>query len=227
MLQSAGPIPPAREPNPASTDRSDGKPGKGTPTSPASGRTRRGRGRRSSSSGTRGARVETAQRDYLPSEAELAKEEAALVDDDGADRLDMHNLKAMPPPELLEFALEMKVENASGLRKQDLIFGILNAHAKKKGRVFAEGVLEILEDGFGFLRAPDQSYQAGPDDIYVSPSQIRRFNIRTGDTVEGQVRPPKENERYFALLKVEAINFEAPEKARRRSYIFTQVRQPR
>jgi transcription termination factor Rho len=108
----------------------------------------------------------------------------------------------------------MKIENGLGLRKQDLIFEILNAHAKKKGRVFAEGVLEILEDGFGFLRAPDQSYQAGPDDIYVSPSQIRRFNIRTGDTVEGQVRPPKENERYFALLKVEAINFEAPEKAR-------------
>jgi transcription termination factor Rho len=158
--------------------------------------------------------VETAQREYFPSEAELAKEEAALVDDDGADRLDMHNLKAMPPPELLELALEMKIENGLGLRKQDLIFEILNAHAKKKGRVFAEGVLEILEDGFGFLRAPDQSYQAGPDDIYVSPSQIRRFNIRTGDTVEGQVRPPKENERYFALLKVEAINFEAPEKAR-------------
>jgi transcription termination factor Rho len=214
VLQSGGPIPPAREPNPVSTDRSDVKSGKGASTSPASGRARRGRGRRSPSSNTRGARVETGQRDYLPSEAELAKEEAALVDGDSADRLYMHNLKAMPPPELLEFALAMKIENVSELCKQDLILGILNAHAKKKGGVFAEGVLEILEDGFGFLRAPDQSYQAGPEDIYVSPSQIRRFNIRTGDTIEGQVRPPKESERYFALLKVETINFEAPEKAR-------------
>jgi transcription termination factor Rho len=108
----------------------------------------------------------------------------------------------------------MKVEDASGLRKQDLIFGILHAQTEKKGRIFAEGVIEILQDGFGFLRGPDQSYQAGPDDIYVSPSQIRRFGLRTGDTVEGQVRPPKEAERYFALLKVENINFEAPEKAR-------------
>ncbi|MEO1915420.1 MAG: transcription termination factor Rho, partial [Myxococcales bacterium] len=108
----------------------------------------------------------------------------------------------------------MNVQNASGLPKQDLIFAILNAQAENHGQVFAEGVLEILQDGFGFLRASDQSYQAGTDDIYVSPSQIRRFNLRTGDTVEGQVRPPKATERYFALLKVEAINFEPPEKSR-------------
>jgi len=100
------------------------------------------------------------------------------------------------------------------MKKQDLLFAILQVQTEKRGKIFAEGVLEILQDGFGFLRAPDQSYQAGPDDIYVSPSQIRRFNLRTGDTVEGQVRPPKENERYFALLKVERINFEEPDKAK-------------
>ncbi|MFP6605119.1 MAG: transcription termination factor Rho [Myxococcota bacterium] len=100
------------------------------------------------------------------------------------------------------------------MRKQDLLFAILQAQTAKHGKIFAEGVLEILQDGFGFLRAPDQNYLAGPDDIYVSPSQIRRFNLRTGDSVEGQIRSPKEGERYFALLKVESINFEPPEKAK-------------
>jgi transcription termination factor Rho len=109
---------------------------------------------------------------------------------------------------------ELKVEGASGMRKQDLIFAILNAQTEKNGMIFGEGVLEILPDGFGFLRAPDYMYLPGPDDIYVSPSQIRRFNIRTGDTVSGQIRPPKEGERYFALLKVDAVNYEDPEISR-------------
>ncbi len=113
--------------------------------------------------------------------------------------------------ELTQTAKELKVEGASGMRKQDLIFAVLQAQAEKSGNLFAEGVLEILPDGFGFLRSPDYSYLPGPDDIYVSPSQIRRFNLRTGELVSGQVRPPKENERYFALLKVEAVNHFPPE----------------
>ena len=100
------------------------------------------------------------------------------------------------------------------LRKQDLIFKILQAQSEKEGHIFAEGVLEILPDGFGFLRSPDYNYLPGPDDIYVSPSQIRKFDLRTGDTISGNVRPPQEGERYFALLKVEAVNFESPEEAR-------------
>ncbi len=120
-------------------------------------------------------------------------------------------LKEKTIDELTEVAKELKVESASGLRKQELIFAILNAQTEKTGYVFSEGVLEILPDGFGFLRSSDYSYLPGPDDIYVSPSQIRRFNLRTGDLVSGQIRPPKESERYFALLKLEAINHESPE----------------
>jgi len=114
-------------------------------------------------------------------------------------------------PELTTIARSVGLVGASTLRKQDLIFKILEAQAEKNGLIFAEGVLEVLPDGFGFLRAPNYNYLPGPDDIYVSPSQIRRFDLRTGDTVSGQVRPPKEGERYFALLKVEAVNFENPE----------------
>ncbi len=113
--------------------------------------------------------------------------------------------------ELTSIARTLNVVGSSGLRKQEMIFKILEAQTEKNGLIFAEGVLEILPDGFGFLRAPDYNYLPGPDDIYVSPSQIRRFDLRTGDTVSGQVRPPKEGERYFALLKVEAVNFENPE----------------
>jgi transcription termination factor Rho len=120
-------------------------------------------------------------------------------------------LKEKTIDELTEVARELNVEGASGMRKQDLIFAILQAQTEKTGYVFSAGVLEILPDGFGFLRSPDYSYLPGPDDIYVSPSQIRRFNLRTGDLVSGQIRPPKESERYFALLKVEAINHEPPE----------------
>ncbi|MEO1915169.1 MAG: Rho termination factor N-terminal domain-containing protein, partial [Myxococcales bacterium] len=116
--------------------------------------------------------------------------------------------------ELMGFANERSIENAAGMRKADLLFAILQAQTAKGGRIFAEGVLEILQDGFGFLRAPDQNYLAGPDDVYVSPSQVRRFNLKTGDTIKGQIRPPKEGERYFALLRVEEINFEPRENAK-------------
>ncbi len=120
-------------------------------------------------------------------------------------------LKDKTVPELLEVAKELNVQGASGLRKQELIFKILGARTEKNGLIFAEGVLEILPEGYGFLRSTAYNYLPGPDDIYVSPSQIKRFDLRTGDTVSGQVRPPKDNERYFALLKVEAVNFENPE----------------
>ncbi len=119
---------------------------------------------------------------------------------------------------LTEIARELDVPGATSMRKQDLIFQILKAHAERTGVLFSEGVLETLPDGFGFLRAPDYNYLAGPDDVYVSPSQIRRFDLQSGDTVSGQIRPPKEGERYFALLRVEAVNFEPPEKARSRVF---------
>src|SRR5574341_412161 len=129
-------------------------------------------------------------------------------------RLNIVELKEMSISELSEVAKQLNVSGASGLRKQELIFKILEGQTEKNGLIFAEGVLEILPDGFGFLRAPSYNYLPGPDDIYVSPSQIRRFDLHTGDTVSGQVRPPKESERYFALLKVEAINYENPELAK-------------
>jgi transcription termination factor Rho len=123
-------------------------------------------------------------------------------------------LKQRNITELNEVARDLKIEGAPNLRKQELIFAILQAQTEKNGVIYGEGVLETLPDGFGFLRAPDSNYLPGPDDIYISPSQIRRFNLRTGDIVSGQIRPPKESERYFALLKVEKINFEDPEAAR-------------
>ena len=123
-------------------------------------------------------------------------------------------LKQKSIADLNEVARELKIDGAANLRKQELIFAILQAQTEKNGVVFGEGVLETLPDGFGFLRAPDSNYLPGPDDIYISPSQIRRFNLRTGDIVSGQIRPPKETERYFALLKVEKVNFEDPEVAR-------------
>ncbi|NOY52452.1 MAG: transcription termination factor Rho [Deltaproteobacteria bacterium] len=123
-------------------------------------------------------------------------------------------LKEKSIADLNKVAKSMKVEGASGMRKQELIFAILQAQTEKSGFIFGEGVLETLPDGFGFLRSQDYNYLPGPDDIYVSPSQIRRFNLRTGDTISGQIRPPKETERYFALLKVEAVNYEDPERAK-------------
>jgi transcription termination factor Rho len=126
----------------------------------------------------------------------------------------LQDLKAKSPVELLAFAEELEVESASTLRKQELMFAILKQLAARETDIIGEGVVEVLQDGFGFLRSPDANYLAGPDDIYVSPSQIRRFSLRTGDTVEGQIRSPKDGERYFALLKVNSINFEDPDKAR-------------
>jgi len=128
--------------------------------------------------------------------------------------MNLKELKSKKISELTEIAKSHNLEGISGMRKQELIFSILQAEIEKNGFIYGEGVLETLPDGFGFLRAPDYNYLPGPDDIYVSPSQIRRFNLRTGDTVAGQIRPPKDSERYFALLKVEAINFEDPELSR-------------
>ncbi len=128
--------------------------------------------------------------------------------------MNIKDLKKKKINELNKIARELNVEGASSLRKQELIFAILQAQTEKNGLIFGEGVLEILPDGFGFLRAPDYNYLPGPDDIYISPSQIRRFNLRTGDTVSGQIRPPKDTERYFAMLKVEMVNYEDPEVAR-------------
>jgi transcription termination factor Rho len=128
--------------------------------------------------------------------------------------MNLTELKQKSAAELLALAESMGIEGMARSRRQDVIFAILKAHAKKGEDIYSEGVLEILEDGFGFLRSADSSYLAGPDDIYVSPSQIRRFNLRTGDTVSGKIRPPKEGERYFALLKVNEINFESPDIAK-------------
>ena len=127
--------------------------------------------------------------------------------------MDIAGLKKMKITELNKLARELKVNGVSGLKKQDLIFKVLQARAEKEGLMFGEGVLEILPDGFGFLRSPNYNYLPCPDDIYISPSQIRKFNLHTGDTVSGQIRPPKEGERYFAMLKVEAVNFENPDEA--------------
>ncbi len=132
--------------------------------------------------------------------------------------LDIGKLKEMNITTLTQVAKDLAVVGATGLRKQELIFKILQAQTEKNGLIFSEGVLECLPDGFGFLRAPDYNYLPGPDDIYVSPSQIRKFDLRTGDTISGQIRPPKEGERYFALIKVEAINFEPPDESRNKIF---------
>ena len=130
--------------------------------------------------------------------------------------MNLQELKTKPPPDLLAYAEELEIENASSLRKQDIMFAILKQLAENDVAIFGTGVLEVLQDGFGFLRSPEANYLPGPDDIYVSPSQVRRFGLRTGDTVEGQVRAPKSGERYFALLQVKQINFSDPSEVRHR-----------
>ncbi len=130
--------------------------------------------------------------------------------------MNLNELKQLPIAELMNIAQEMGVENVSRMRKQDVIFAMLKSHAQKGEDIYGGGVLEVLTDGFGFLRSADSSYLAGPDDIYVSPTQIRRFGLRTGDTITGKIRPPKDNERYFALLKVDEINYESPESSKRK-----------
>src|SRR5574337_844083 len=132
--------------------------------------------------------------------------------------ISLAELKEKNITDLAKIAKDLNIPGASGMRKQELIFQILKAQTEQSGFIFSEGVLEVLPDGFGFLRAPDYNYLPGPDDIYVSPSQIRKFDLRTGDTISGQIRPPKEGERYFALIKVEAINFEPPDEARNRIF---------
>ena len=146
------------------------------------------------------------------------KQQAAQSMRNGTPTLDLVELKDMSIQKLNQVAKDMNIAGAAGLRKQELIFKILQTQAEKSGLIFSEGVLECLPDGFGFLRAPEYNYLPGPDDVYVSPSQIRRFDLRTGDTISGQIRPPKEGERYFALIKVDAINFEPPEEARNKIF---------
>jgi len=140
----------------------------------------------------------------------ISKEELAA----SRNSMNLTTLKAMPIARLVDMASALGVENMARSRKQDIIFSLLKAHARKGEDIYGDGVLEILQDGFGFLRSADGSYLAGPDDIYISPAQIRRFNLRTGDTISGLIRPPKDGERYFALLKVGEINFDSPENAR-------------
>ena len=130
--------------------------------------------------------------------------------------MNLQDLKKKSPADLLSYAEELEIENASTLRKQDMMFAILKQLADDDVAIYGSGVLEVLSDGFGFLRSPESNYLPGPDDIYVSPSQIRRFSLRTGDTVDGEIRAPKEGERYFALLKVEQVNFEDPQAVRQR-----------
>ena len=132
--------------------------------------------------------------------------------------INLNELKKMKPQQLAKYAAKLDIEGLAGMRKQELMFAILQAQTEKGGKVYSEGVLETLPDGFGFLRAPDYNYLPGPDDIYVSPSQIRRLNLKTGDTVAGLIRPPKDSERYYALLQVESVNHEVPEKARQRIF---------
>lgn len=151
-----------------------------------------------------------------PPQPDVAAEVAELQQGQEGKRpgLNITDLKEMTIQNLTQVAKDLDVAGATGMRKQELIFQILKAQTEQSGFIFSEGVLEVLPDGFGFLRAPDYNYLPGPDDIYVSPSQIRKFDLQTGDTVSGQIRPPKEGERYFALIKVEAVNFEAPDQAR-------------
>jgi transcription termination factor Rho len=146
------------------------------------------------------------------------KQRRAAQQQQGKNALDLVELKDMSIQNLNQIAKDLNVQGFAGFRKQELIFKILQVQAEKSGLIFSEGVLECLPDGFGFLRAPEYNYLPGPDDVYVSPSQIRRFDLRTGDTVSGQIRPPKEGERYFALIKVDAINFEPPEEARNKIF---------
>jgi transcription termination factor Rho len=151
-----------------------------------------------------------------PPQQDVAAEVAELATTQEGKKpgLNITDLKDMTIQNLTQVAKDLDVPGATGMRKQELIFQILKAQTEQSGFIFSEGVLEVLPDGFGFLRAPDYNYLPGPDDIYVSPSQIRKFDLQTGDTVSGQIRPPKEGERYFALIKVEAVNFEAPDQAR-------------
>ncbi len=160
------------------------------------------------------------ERDVMPAKKQVQDEvqEQKIAELKEGEVLDIAKLKEMNIATLTQVAKDLGVVGATAMRKQELIFKILQAQTEKNGLIFSEGVLECLPDGFGFLRAPDYNYLPGPDDIYVSPSQIRKFDLRTGDTISGQIRPPKDGERYFALIKVEAINFESPDEARNKIF---------
>ena len=164
--------------------------------------------------GPRGHGRDRGQRHEAAAESDEARAERHGKGGNDVAVLDLSTLKEMGITELTKIGKDLDVPGATGMRKQELIFEILRARTEKSGLIFSEGVLETLPDGFGFLRAPDYNYLPGPDDVYVSPSQIRKFDLHTGDTVSGVIRPPKDGERYFALIKVEAVNFEPPEKAR-------------
>jgi transcription termination factor Rho len=153
-----------------------------------------------------------------PRDGALGRPNGGLTDPGSRNRLDLADLKEMNITKLAAVAKALEIPGAATMKKQELVFQILRAQAEKEGLIFSEGVLEILPDGFGFLRAPEYCYLPGPDDIYVSPSQIRKFDLRTGDTISGQIRPPKEDERYFALIKVDAVNFEPPDKAKEKIF---------
>jgi transcription termination factor Rho len=197
-------------------------------TPPKGGAPRRGRGPRGDAPRGRGAeRAPDPVEGEAPAEAAVATAEeepaaptpaspaAAGPEAEGdKDRLDLAELKEMSISKLAQVAKSLEIPGAASMKKQELVFQILRAQAEKEGLIFSEGVLEILPDGFGFLRAPEYCYLPGPDHIYVSPSQIRKFDLRTGDTISGQIRPPKEDERYFALIKVDAVNFEPPDRAK-------------
>ena len=181
------------------------------------GNQREGRGQESRERGERGERAEQ-QGGQPQQQGQRRKHTPGAMAKNGSPTLDLVELKDMSIQKLNQVAKDLGVAGAAGLRKQELIFKILQTQAEKSGLIFSEGVLECLPDGFGFLRAPEYNYLPGPDDVYVSPSQIRRFDLRTGDTISGQIRPPKEGERYFALIKVDAINFEPPEEARNKIF---------
>jgi len=180
-------------------------------------RNRQGKGGRRGGDGNRGGRQRQHEQEGLPVD-DIDADDVEIISPSelAASRQSMNlsELKLKPVAELVEIAQGMGLENLARSRKQDIIFSILKAHARSGEDIYGDGVLEILQDGFGFLRSADSSYLAGPDDIYVSPSQIRRFNLRTGDSISGLIRPPKDGERYFALLKVGEINFDSPESAK-------------
>jgi len=183
------------------------------------GNQREGRGQENRERGDRPDRGERSEQGgQQQQQGQRRKHSTGAIAKNGSPTLDLVELKDMSIQKLNQVAKDLGVAGAAGLRKQELIFKILQTQAEKSGLIFSEGVLECLPDGFGFLRAPEYNYLPGPDDVYVSPSQIRRFDLRTGDTISGQIRPPKEGERYFALIKVDAINFEPPEEARNKIF---------
>jgi transcription termination factor Rho len=206
--------------DPASTTSKNGGPRRRAPRGePRRGGRRPEPGAPTEPAGESAAEVTVATAEATEAEAQLEAEAVVTPGRDGEpSRLDLAILKEMSIQKLVGVAKGLDIPGAPSMKKQELVFQILRAQAEKEGLIFSEGVLEILPDGFGFLRAPEYCYLPGPDDIYVSPSQIRKFDLRTGDTISGQIRPPKEDERYFALIKVDAVNFEPPDRAKEKIF---------